>query len=208
MGKFALRKRFADHHHSGSLCVVALVKEPRRAGAEHARFRNSPGSRHSGGRLRQWRIAISNCTPYTSKSPLNGNWLVKPAEVTPPTWPTASRAWVRKRARALSVSNRWPYCCTCMVSRCDASNPGSMAKRRWRLRKTNPAVTSNTRASAICETASARRVDWRPPVLVREFCCRPLCGSLRDACSAGRSPTIRPIAVVMSSPKAKTALSM
>ena len=91
-----------------------------------------------------------------------------------------------------------------MVSTWDASNPGSIANKRCRLRKSNPALTSNTRAIATSETTSVRRVNWCPPGVRPELCCAPMCKSLRKACSAGINPTTRPMSAVMTSAKANT----
>ncbi len=72
------------------------------------------------------------------------------------------------------------------------------------LRRSRPALTSSTSASATSATTSAPRVRRCPPAVRRDPCCSAVCRSVREACSAGIAPTRTPITVVTVRPKANT----
>ncbi len=88
-------------------------------------------------------------------------------------------------------------------------NPGLTSRRRIKLLISNPALTNSMNDSAISETIIRlrSRLCCTPPDPLRPPSFNPEFKSIRDACSAGARPKMKPVSTVSPSVKANTRAS-
>ena len=134
-----------------------------------------------------------------------GSSLVAPAAATPGSAATRASTASKKRVRLPRSAYVLIGGVRLKVTRRVASNPGSIAWRWRRLRRSSPAPTRSTRASATCETTSAPRRRCRTgaaPVRPPSF--NEGTSDTREACRPGTRPNTMPVISETPAVKART----